>query len=32
MEFGYASAVAMMLFAVIVVLTIAHRLVLRERA
>ena len=32
MEFGYASAVAMMLFVVIVVLTIAHRLVLRERA
>ena len=31
-EFGYASAIAMMLFVVIVVLTIAHRLVLRERA
>jgi len=29
--FGYASAIAMMLFVVIVVMTIAHRLVLRER-
>ncbi len=29
--FGYASAIAMMLFVVIVVLTILHRLVLRER-